>query len=49
MFDPAAALPELQALTMGELSRRRAKITRALEQAEQRWLAASERMEAQST
>ena len=33
---------------MGELSRRRAALTDELERAEQRWLAASERLEAQS-
>ena len=48
MFDPAAAEPALGALTMGELSRRRGEITRELERAEQRWLAASERLERQS-
>jgi ATP-binding cassette subfamily F protein 3 len=48
MFDPAAAQPELKALTIGELSRRRAGLTEQLEQAERRWLAASERLERQS-
>jgi ATP-binding cassette subfamily F protein 3 len=48
MFDPAAAEPELRALTMSELARRRAEVTRELEGAEQRWLAASERLERQS-
>jgi len=45
MFEPAAAEPPLCTLTMGELARRRAELTRALEQAEERWLAASERLD----
>ncbi len=48
MFDPASAEPALSALTMGELARRRAEVTRELERAEQRWLIASERLERQS-
>ena len=48
MFDPSTAEPALQALTMGELARRRAEVTEELERAEQRWLAASERLERQS-
>src|ERR1043166_6235798 len=39
---PPAPRPALQSLTMSELSRRRAEINRQLEEAEQRWLAASE-------
>jgi ATP-binding cassette subfamily F protein 3 len=48
MFAPDAAEPALRNLTMGELSRRRAEVTRELEQAEQRWLEVSERLERQS-
>jgi ATP-binding cassette subfamily F protein 3 len=48
MADPAAAEPALAALTMGELVRRRAEITRQLESAEERWLAASERLAIQA-
>jgi ATP-binding cassette subfamily F protein 3 len=48
MFDPASAEPALSALTMGELARARAEVTEELERAEQRWLAASERVERQS-
>ena len=45
MFDPTSAAPELSKLTMSELSRRRAGITDELAQAEERWIAASERLE----
>ena len=45
MFDPASAAPELNKLTMSELSRRRAALTDALAKAEERWVEASERME----
>ncbi|MBA2467325.1 MAG: ABC-F family ATP-binding cassette domain-containing protein [Sphingomonas sp.] len=45
MFDPTAADPELAALPMSELSRRRAKIANELQAAELRWLAASEQLE----
>ena len=45
MFDPASAGPELSALTMGELSRRRAAIGDELAAAEERWIAASERLD----
>ncbi len=48
MFAPGSALPELRDLTMGELSRRRGEVTRELEQAEQQWLIASERLEQQT-
>ena len=42
MFDPATAAPDLAALTMGELSRRRAAAASELELAEARWVEASE-------
>jgi ATP-binding cassette, subfamily F, member 3 len=45
MFDPASAEPTLRELTMGELARRRARLDEELERAEQRWLAAGERLE----
>ena len=45
MFDPAAALPVLAKLSMSELAQRRAALTSALEQAEQDWIEASERLE----
>jgi ATP-binding cassette subfamily F protein 3 len=48
MFDPASADPALRDLTMGELSRRRAALTGQLEQAEEQWLAACERLEEQN-
>jgi ATP-binding cassette subfamily F protein 3 len=48
MFAPASAAPELRDLTMGELSRRRGEVTRELENAEQQWLIASERLEQQA-
>ncbi|MEO6153614.1 MAG: ATP-binding cassette domain-containing protein, partial [Croceibacterium sp.] len=48
MFDPSSASSEFAPLTMGELTRRRASLTGELEQAEQRWLAASEKLERQS-
>ncbi|QIK78826.1 ABC-F family ATP-binding cassette domain-containing protein [Sphingomonas piscis] len=45
MFDPKSAPPELAELPMSELSRRRAKLAAALEEAEARWLEMSERFE----
>jgi ATP-binding cassette, subfamily F, member 3 len=45
MFDPASAEPPLRELTMGELAQRRARLDEELERAEQRWLAAGERLE----
>jgi ATP-binding cassette subfamily F protein 3 len=48
MFDPSSAAPELANLTIGELSRRRAALTSELEEAEARWLEASERLEEQA-
>jgi ATP-binding cassette subfamily F protein 3 len=48
MFDPASAELPLRDLTMGELARRRARITEELEQAEAAWLVASERLDAQA-
>jgi len=47
MFDPASAEPALRTLTVGELARCRAEVTQELDRAEQRWLAASERLERQ--
>ncbi|WP_205478933.1 ABC-F family ATP-binding cassette domain-containing protein [Sphingomonas arenae] len=48
MFDPGSADPSLASLPMSELSRRRAKLAADLERAEQRWLEASEQIEAQA-
>jgi ATP-binding cassette subfamily F protein 3 len=48
MVEPAAAPPPLRALTTGELARRRAELTREIEDAERRWLAAGERLERQT-
>jgi len=45
MFDPAGAEPELAALPMTELSRRRAKLADDLVEAEARWLEVSEQLE----
>ena len=45
MFDPASAPPELTKLPISELSRRRAKIAAELEEAEARWIEASEQLE----
>lgn len=45
MFVPDSAQPNLRGLTMGELSHRRGKIAKELEQAEQQWLTASEKLE----
>ncbi len=45
MFDPASAPPELTNLPISELSRRRAKIAAELEEAEARWIEASEQLE----
>ena len=45
MFDPASASPALAALTMGELSRRRAALTDELAKAEESWIEASERLD----
>ena len=45
MFDPASAPPELTKLPISELSRRRAKIAAQLEEAEARWIQASEQLE----
>jgi ATP-binding cassette, subfamily F, member 3 len=46
MFDPKGADPAYAALTMGELSQRRAKIVSAMEAAEAKWVEASEALEA---
>ncbi|MEO7635084.1 MAG: ABC-F family ATP-binding cassette domain-containing protein, partial [Sphingomicrobium sp.] len=45
MFDPASATPELAALPISELSRRRARIAEQLQAAEARWLELSEQLE----
>jgi len=45
MFDPAAAEPQLAALPMSELARRRAAIATELAAAEARWLEYSEQIE----
>jgi len=47
MFDPGKAAPALAKLTMGDLMRRRAEIESALEDAEARWMEASEQLEQQ--
>ena len=45
MFDPGGAEPELASLPMTELSRRRAKVSAELAEAEARWLEVSEQLE----
>ncbi len=45
MFEPSAAAPELAKLPMSELSRKRGKLTAALEEHEAAWLALSERVD----
>ena len=45
MFDPANAANEYKDLTMGELSQRRGKIAAAKDEAEARWMQASEALE----
>jgi ATP-binding cassette subfamily F protein 3 len=47
MADPASATADLARLSPGELARRRAALARELEQAEQNWLQASEKLEEQ--
>ncbi|HQV04857.1 MULTISPECIES: ABC-F family ATP-binding cassette domain-containing protein [unclassified Novosphingobium] len=47
IFAPNSAAADLRDLTMGELSRRRGEALRELEQAEELWLVASERLERQ--
>jgi ATP-binding cassette subfamily F protein 3 len=47
MFDPAKAEPRFAKLTMGDLMRRRADVEAALEEAEARWMEASEKLEQQ--
>ena len=49
MISPASAAADLGTLTMEDLSRRRAALTRELDEVEQRWLEASEKLEAQLT
>lgn len=46
MFEPSSAPRELAALSMGELSRRRAALGAEIEKAEEAWLKASETLEA---
>ena len=47
MFAPDSAAADLRDMTMGELSRRRGEVMREFEQAERKWLEASERLESQ--
>ncbi len=49
IISPASATADLATLTMEALSRRRAALTRELDEVEQRWLEASEKLEAQLT
>ena len=46
MFDPSSAQPPERDCTMSDLMKRHADTGRALEEAEQVWLAASEALEA---
>ncbi len=46
MFDSSGAEPRFSALTMGDLAQRRAKVQEKLEEAEAKWLEASEALEA---
>ncbi|QGN53858.1 ABC-F family ATP-binding cassette domain-containing protein [Novosphingobium sp. Gsoil 351] len=48
MFDPATAEPALANLKMGDLVAKRTALARELQRAEDRWLAASERREAEA-
>ena len=45
MFDPSKATPTLAKLTMTELMKRRAEVDAALQEAEARWIEASEQLE----
>ncbi|MDP3551258.1 MAG: ABC-F family ATP-binding cassette domain-containing protein [Novosphingobium sp.] len=45
MFEPAAAAPDLAKLNMSDLSQRRGKLAKELEEAELAWLAAGEALE----
>ncbi|MCX7282843.1 MAG: ABC-F family ATP-binding cassette domain-containing protein [Novosphingobium sp.] len=45
MFEPANAAPDLAKLSMGDLSQRRGKLARELEEAEAAWLEAGEALE----
>ncbi len=47
MFDPASAAPQERECSMSELMKRRADIEKKLEEAEERWLAASAALESQ--
>jgi ATP-binding cassette subfamily F protein 3 len=46
MFDPASAEPADKPLAMGDLMKRRGEVEKKLEEAEARWLEATERLEA---
>ncbi|WP_116091956.1 ABC-F family ATP-binding cassette domain-containing protein [Sphingomonas crusticola] len=48
MFDPKQAEPKLAQLAMSDLMKRRADVAAALEQAEARWMEASEQLERQA-
>ncbi|CAH0497330.1 ABC-F family ATP-binding cassette domain-containing protein [Novosphingobium sp. CECT 9465] len=48
MFEPSAAIPALAKLPMSELSQRRGKLARELEQAEEAWMLAGEKLESAS-
>jgi ATP-binding cassette subfamily F protein 3 len=45
MFNPSGADPQYARLSMSELSKRRAKVAAALEEAEARWMALAEKLE----
>ena len=47
MFDPGKAELRLSKLTMGDLMKRRADVEASLEEAEGRWMEASEKLERQ--
>ena len=45
MFDPSAATPALAKLTMSDLARKHGELTKAMEEAETRWMDAAEKLE----
>ncbi len=45
MFDPKAATPALAKLTMSDLARKHGELTKAMEEAEARWMDAAEKLE----
>jgi ATP-binding cassette, subfamily F, member 3 len=49
MFDPASATPPEKNCTMSELMKLRAEVEKAIEEAEQRWVAAAHMLEQQET